>query len=303
MQIAPYTGPLARELEVAIEAAQLAASTVLRYYHDQSADLYTKGDGSPLTDADLAADRIIREILTRAFRDDALLTEESAGTPGRQSNPRCWIVDPIDGTAEFVNRTGEFDVLIALAVQGRPVVGVACQPVTGTLWAAVAGRGAWEIAGGDVVPFRFGPAHTPPRLLTSKWYGGNDPVRIAAMARIARALDTDPPHSVEVGFQARIFAEQVRSWDAYIGLPQLDMGSAANEWDFAAVDLITHEAGGRFTDCWGRLHRYNKRSTQTSGGILASSEGQLHERLLVAIADELPITVPPADPADNPATV
>lgn len=292
-----YIGPYAQELETAIEAARAASGEVLRFYNDQSAETYVKGDGSPVTDADLAADTRIRSMMQSAFPQDALLTEETPDTATRRSNPRCWIVDPIDGTAEYVERTGQFDVLIALAVGGRPVVGVASQPVTGVILAAVAGQGAWEVTPEGNVPLRFAQAATPPRLATSKWYGAQDPVRVAAMIRIAAEMDTNPPVSLNVGFQARLLMDRNRTWDAYVGLPQLDQGSAANEWDFAAVDVITHEAGGRFTDAWGRLHRYNKISPRTSGGILVSSDSGLHDRLLEVIAPELPV-IPPADPGN-----
>lgn len=298
-----YRGAFTRELETALDAGRRASRVILDFYDAQSATTYTKGDGSPVTDADLASDRVIRESISAAFPDDALLTEEGASNLDRLGNDRCWIVDPIDGTAQYVERTGLFDVMIALCVNGRPVVAVSVQPVADRVQAAVAGAGAWEIASGQARRFQITPptvvTHAPPRLVTSKWYGGRDDVRGPAVRRIAGRLGAAPPPILEVGFQSRAFSDAGRTYDAFIGLPSASRESIAQEWDLACVDLITHEAGGRFTDCWGRLHRYNKRSTSISGGILASAGPALHDALLATIAPELPGAMPAEDPADD----
>lgn len=307
MTILDYLGPYRRELETALEAGRYASTSIMEFYEAQSATTYTKGDGSPVTDADLASDRVIRETIARAFPDDALLTEEGTKESGRLTNTRCWIVDPIDGTAQYVARTGLFDVMIALCVEGRPVVAVSVQPVASRIQAAVAGAGAWEIAEGQVSRFTIAPhtslpkvvTHASPRLVSSKWYGGRDADRGEAVRRIAQRLEAVEPPILEVGYQSRAFSAPDRTYDAFIGLPSETRGSIAQEWDLACVDLITHEAGGRFTDCWGRLHCYNKRSTSISGGILASADPELHQALLDAIAPELPATIPAEDPADD----
>lgn len=299
MTFADYRGAYARELETSLEAGRRAATVILEFYEAQSAATYTKGDGSPVTDADLASDRVIRETISNAFPGDALLTEEGAKDVDRLANGRCWIVDPIDGTAQYVARTGLFDVMIALCVDGRPVVAVSVQPVAGRIQAAVAGAGAWEIVDGQVNQLRLAPASTPPRLVSSKWYGGRDDARGTAVRRIARRLGAAEPPILEVGYQSRAFSGSERSYDAFIGLPSEARSSIAQEWDLACVDLITHEAGGWLSDCWGRLHRYNKRSTGISGGILASSDPELHQALLDAIAPELPRARPAEDPADD----
>lgn len=302
-----FRGGYRRELETALDAGRRAAKVIMEFYDAQSAATYTKGDGSPVTDADLASDRVIRETISQAFPDDVLLTEEGASDTDRLANDRCWIVDPIDGTAQYVARTGLFDAMIALCVAGRPVVAVSVQPVVNRIQAAVAGAGAWEIADGVVTTFRIAPhrdlprmvTYEPPRIVTSKWYGGRDDDRGVAIQRIAGRVGAPEPPILEVGYQSRAFAKPGRTYDAFIGLPAASGISIAQEWDLACVDLITHEAGGRLTDCWGRLHRYNKRSTGISGGILASADPGLHRILLDAIAPELPEAVPSEDPADD----
>src|SRR5687767_13892059 len=119
------------ELEFAISTATEAAHEICRFYDANSAKTYTKSDESPVTDADLASDRIIRARIAATYTTDAILTEEGADDDFRLSADRVWIVDPIDGTIQFVSRTGQFDVLIALVVRGRPVVSVMLQPATG----------------------------------------------------------------------------------------------------------------------------------------------------------------------------
>src|SRR4051812_37748069 len=96
-----------RELEVAINAVREAGEAIMRLF--RSASVRTKTDGSPVTEADEASDRIIRAHLAEAFPEDAVLTEEGADDEGRLRSRRCWIADPIDGTAAFVAHENDFD--------------------------------------------------------------------------------------------------------------------------------------------------------------------------------------------------
>lgn len=302
-----YQGPYHKELTVALDALHNATIAILTFYDAQSAETYIKGDGSPVTDADLASDRIIRETISASFPNDALLTEEGAKSYERLSHSRCWIVDPIDGTAQYVARTGLFDVMIALTIDGRPVVAATVNPVSNRFQYAVVGQGAWEVIDGVESRFHITDPQTPPRIAThdpprvvsSKWYGGFEQERGSGVQRIARRLGAIEPPILEVGYQSRNFSDTERTFDAFVGLPQGDRGSIAQEWDLACVDLITHEAGGVLTDCWGRLHRYNKKSTNISGGILASASPDLHARLVAAVAPELPADMPAPDPAED----
>ncbi len=294
-----YSGDYRRELDVAIEAGQQAADVILDFYSAASAETYVKNDGSPVTDADLASDTVIRDILSHAFPEDALLTEEGAKNLDRLERRRVWIVDPIDGTAEYVKHTGLFDVLIALAIDGEPVVAVSVHPVDRHIQAAVISAGAWEIHDGQAERFMIGPSLDPPRIVTSKWYGGLESPRGDAVRRITVRLGSPPAPVMEIGYQSRAFSAAVRRYDGYIGLPPAAGGSIAQEWDLACVDLITREAGGAFTDCWGRRHRYNKRSTGISGGVMASADPKLHAQMLEATIPELPARAPALDPADD----
>lgn len=281
------TASYEREVHVAAAAAKEAGAAIRDLYDRAAAAIYTKGDGSPVTDADLAADRMIRTALTAAFPDDAILTEEGADDQARLRASRCWIVDPIDGTQQFVDRTGEFEVLIALVVDHRPVVGVLYQPVTDTLLAAAADQGAWVERGDLRTSLRLMPVapDSPPRLLTSNWFGAPD--NLPLLRQVAAQLGGAEPAVTPLGVSARQFIPPTPTADVLIGLntkPDLRM---AWEWDFAAPDIIVHEAGGRFTDLSGHLHRYNKPVPRNYGGLLLSVDPVTHDRVLAALKPQI----------------
>lgn len=285
------------ELDIALQAARLASEAIRGFYESREAEIYTKGDGSPVTDADLAADLIIRETIGAAFPNDALLTEEGAKDMARVDRHRCWVVDPLDGTAQFVAGTDRFEVLIALVNDGRPVVAVSAHPPSGVIHAAIAGKGAWQANESGRHPFRLAPSEQPPRIVSSKWYRGLEGRDL--IEKVATELGAGAPPVLEIGFQPRAFEDSIRTYDVFVGLWPDGRESIAQEWDLAASDLIVNEAGGRFTDMWGRLHRYNKRNTSISGGILASADPQVHQRVLDAFEGGRPQAAPPADPADG----
>lgn len=285
------------ELSVAIAAADAAAEGILVFYNAQSAGEYKKDDGSPVTDADIAADKLIREHLVAAFPDDALITEESEQDASRLGKSRAWIVDPIDGTAQFIARNGKFDVLIALAVDKRPVVAVTLQPTTGLMHAAIADQGAWRRENGEWSRFTLSPSHTPPRMVTSVYYiaEGSE----AAVKAVAKKFDSPDPEEMKVGTQARAFDDTQRYYDVFIGFPQPPGTSPGQEWDLAAPDLIINEAGGVYSDLYGRLHLYNKKNTHFSGGLLVSADPEIHLQVLKEMRPFLRDTPPSPEPADD----
>ena len=281
------TAPLAHELSVASTAARESGAVVRDLYERAAAASYVKGDGSPVTDADLAADRIIRHALGTAFPADAILTEEGADDPARLRIARCWVVDPVDGTQQFVERTGEFDVLIALVEGDRPVVGVLYQPVTDTLIAAATDLGAWIERRGERRPLRFLPIapDVPPRLATSSWFGA--PENLPLLQRTADRLGGGTPIVSRLGVTVRGFVPPDHLADALVGHYTDGRATMAWEWDLAAADIVVHEAGGLVTDLWGRLHRYNKPDPRNVGGILLAVDPITHHRVQDALRPEI----------------
>lgn len=261
----------------------------MEFYVKQSAEQYVKNDGSVVTDADLAADEIIRSAILDAFPNDALLTEEGADDEARLSNDRVWIIDPIDGTNQFVNRTGEFDMLIALVVDGRPVVAVTYQPTEDMLLSAVAGQGANIARNGDSAPLRLTPLphEQPPRLMTSVWLGY--PENFPFFERMAIRLGAPAPQVSSVGISLRRIMPEGQLADAVVGYKvgrTIEEQTFAWEWDFAAPDLIIREAGGAMTDLQGHVHRYNKRVPRNERGVIFSVDPFTNARVVDAIALE-----------------
>jgi myo-inositol-1(or 4)-monophosphatase len=271
----------AEELDGAIAAALAAGAVVHDFYERAAAATYEKHDGSPVTDADLAADRVIREVLSQRFPEDAILTEEGRDDRQRLNSRRCWIADPIDGTEQFIWRTGEFDVLVALVEDGQPVAVAGYQPPTRTLVTATVGGGAWQRVG-ERAPARsaFAPVGETIRLATSKWFGapGNAPL----MQAVARRLGAAEGESLVTGFTPRMFLPP-RSFDVMIGVRGGDDQTMASEWDFAVADLVITEAGGRVTDLNGDRFRYNKPIPVNVGGLVAAVDPMTHQRVLAAL--------------------
>jgi 3'-phosphoadenosine 5'-phosphosulfate (PAPS) 3'-phosphatase len=278
------SSPFQKELEVAIAAAVAAGSVVRDLYDRAAAASYEKKDGSPVTDADLASDRVIRAHLTSAFPHDALLTEEGQDDVARLSNPRCWIVDPIDGTEQFIQRTGEFDVLIALVEDGYPVVGVGYQPTADTLVYASKGGGAW-VKRGDAEPERLWndePAGQP-SIATSKWFGA--PGNLEIIAAASGRLGSEPLPPVVTGFAPRIFLAP-RAHDAMVGIRAEPPHDMAHEWDFCAADIVISESGGKTTDLAGNAYRYNKERAVNTGGLVVAATEATHAQVLAAVQAE-----------------
>jgi len=261
--------PLRAELAAACAAARAAGEAAMRFYG--SARAVEKEGGSPVTEADHAANRVIVGTLAAAFPGDAILSEESADPAARLGAHRVWIVDPLDGTREFLAQNGEFAVMIGLAVGGRAVLGAVYQPADDVLFAAAEGQGATLTRAGETVALRCGaPGAGGLRLVGSRSHP--DPL----LARMQEALGiSDVRPSGSVGVKCGLIARGER--DLYVHpVPYL------REWDTCAPEAILREAGGEVTDCRGGPLRYNKPDPRQPHGIVACGPGVL-EGVLAAI--------------------
>ena len=241
--------------------ARAAGAAAMRYYGSASAQV--KADSSPVTLADHAAnDVIIRELRAR-FPEDPILSEESAESPERSAASRLWIVDPLDGTREFLAQNGEFAVMIGLAVAGEAVLGVVYLPESGALYGAARGMGAWVEHDGRRRPLCRMPLSpgAVPRLVVSRSHGQSLTARIQADLGIK-----DATFSGSVGVKcARIAAD---TQDLYVHpAPYL------KEWDTCAPEVLVREAGGVVSDCLGHPLRYNKRNPVQPHGMMAAAPG------------------------------
>ena len=275
--MASYT----HELSVAIAAAQRAGDKIMEMFG--TAEVWRKPDGSLVTEADIASDRIIRHLIGSAFPTDAILSEEASDDELRLLNDRCWVVDPLDGTSAFVRRADDFDVYIALVVDARPVVAVTLQPVTGLMLTATAGGGTQIWRQGQLGQcLAFNNPGDRPRLASRPWLGA--PANLRLLERVARVIS---PHALALcpdeGLGSRSFIPPDNRVDAIVGLAVDDGEIDAWEWDLAAVDLIVREAGGCSTDLLGDHLLFNQPDPRLNSLVL-STDSRTHARILGALA-------------------
>jgi 3'(2'), 5'-bisphosphate nucleotidase len=251
---------LAHEFWVARDLARRAGVAAMRFYGSTSA--LEKSDASPVTEADHAANALIVGSLASLFPADAILSEESRDSERRFRTPRVWIVDPLDGTREFLAQNGEFAVMIGLVEAGEPVLGVVHLPARGVTYGAVRGRGAWVGHPGAWTRLVRGPAVPDGlRLVGSRSHADPLTDRIREVLAIP-----DLQVCGSVGLKCALVAEGAR--DLYIHpVPYL------KEWDTCAPEVILTEAGGWVSDCRGEPLRYNKADPVQPYGILASAAG------------------------------
>ncbi len=238
-------------LQAAKHAARLACAEILEVYATFSAEqVIQKADDSPLTKADLQANAIIQLTLESRFPDIPFLSEENKQIPFsiRSGFPQFWMVDPLDGTKEFVKKNGEFTVNIALITGGRPVLGVVAVPVSGAMYWATMDKGSWTEVDGQVVAIR------------SRTFSEHDQGLRLVASRSHRDVDTE-------AFMARFDQPVIRPSGSSLKIIRLATGEAdiyprfapTMEWDTAAADIILQEAGGQMLNVETRRPlQYNK---------------------------------------------
>ena len=216
-----------------------------------------KADDSALTEADLAAHRHIVAALGALTPELPVLSEESADIPWseRREWSRYWLVDPLDGTREFVKRNGEFTVNIALIDDGVPVLGVVHAPARGDMVHAVRGGPALRETPAGVEPLRARTAGTPLRVAGSRSHG--DP-RIAGFLSRAGAHELVP-----LGSSLKFCLVAGGEADVYLRY------GATSEWDTAAGQCIVEAAGGQVLDLGLAPLAYNRRETLRNPDFIA----------------------------------
>lgn len=256
-------------------ACQLAreAATIVNTFYVGSAEVQYKDDNSPVTEADRSANQHIVDRIQRAYPRDGILSEESKDDLSRLNRERVWIIDPLDGTKEFIARNGEFSVMIGLAVQGRAVLGVVMQPDPGLLYAGAAGVGAFLFEENDQIPLRVS-AKSEPREMILACSRSHRPKVVDKLARTLHI--TQERVSGSVGLKVGLICRQLA--DIY---PHPSPG--CNEWDTCAAQALLEAAGGTMTDCWGNPLLYNRADTRLHNGVLGSNGGS-HEQLVEVVA-------------------
>lgn len=262
---------LENELQIALQVAEKASRSILKFYETDiiaEEKLGADNEFEPVTEADREASRIIVAGLAEAFPDDAILSEEEADdTEKRLSNRRVWIVDPIDGTAGFVKKDGDFSVQIGLSIDGEAAVGVVMQPYLGITTYATKDGGAFIIKKGSA------PEHMSVTDRTSFTQMTMAMTRNHPTHRIQRVIEHFGFANIlrrgSVGLKTGLIANG--ECDIYI-----HPSPRTKLWDTCAPQIILEEAGGRLTDIFGGEIRYDTERLPNLNGILASN-GAAHE--------------------------
>lgn len=239
------------------EIAEEAGRAILDVYHGEI-EVEHKADDSPLTAADLAAHEIIRDRLSELSPEIPQLSEEGGDTPfeTRRQWSRYWLIDPLDGTKEFINRNGQFTVNIALIDDGVPVLGVVHAPELEATWFAAAGAGAYKRSGDEEHALQVAPANSScPRVLTSKSHRGEE-----VDAVLARMPDFEP---VGMGSSLKFCVIAEAGADFY---PRM---GPTSEWDTGAGHAVLRIAGGEVLDLEGAPLRYNQKESILNPYFLA----------------------------------
>jgi 3'(2'), 5'-bisphosphate nucleotidase len=268
---------LNRELEVAIHAARAAGKVILEQYADPEPAFELKPDQSPVTVADKTANASLVAELAAAFPEDAILSEESPDDPVRFSRRRVWILDPLDGTRDFLAKTGDFCVLVGLAVDGKPVLGVAYQPTRDALYYARKGGGAFLETGGATHTITTSKRDQPTELRVgiSRLNPDEGLGKVLAAAGLA-------PRAVQMGASVKHMALARGDLDAVMNL-----SAAEQEWDTCAPEVILTEAGCTVTDGDGHPFLYNQKDLHRRRGSIASN-GRCHNLMIRVMAPCLP---------------
>lgn len=262
------------ELEAACDIAREAGNILLDYY-DETDDgrVRTKAGGSPQSAADRASNAFIVAALRDQFPQDGLLAEESPDDMRRPGEARAWIVDPLDGTREFLERIGQFVVQVAFVYEGDPVVGAVYQPTTETLYYGTPGVGAYRDCDGHSTRLSVSTRERPAsfRCVLSRSH------HLPLSEEMVRMLGIERTERIgSVGLKVAALLEQRA--DLY-----LHPSGYTKLWDTAAPQAILHAAGGVMTDCYGRPLDYSGLDVRNRAGILASN-GRAHARIATLIA-------------------
>ncbi|MGC2636780.1 MAG: 3'(2'),5'-bisphosphate nucleotidase CysQ [Acidobacteriaceae bacterium] len=242
---------LASLLPQVVTLARKAGDAILRVYSEVDPAIEYKRDNSPLTQADMASHHVIVEGLTRLTPEWPVLSEESKEIPfDQRSQWTCfWLVDPLDGTKEFLRRNGEFTVNIALMGRNSPVLGVVYAPAMDVMYYAAKGAGAWKSDGkaSSPVPIRTAQsANDHLRVVVSRSHGSGEE-NLDRFTGGAQRCEFVPMGS---SLKFCLVAEGVADLYPRTG-PTM-------EWDTAAAQCIVEQAGGQVTDLDGNPMQYNK---------------------------------------------
>lgn len=237
--------------EVLAIARRAGVEILSLYYSSEELEVTVKEDDTPLTQADLAADHIITEQLSALSQRYPVLSEESVQTDfnERKTWSHYWLVDPLDGTREFIHRTNDFTVNIALVVEQKPILGVVHAPAHGVSYVGAHGVGVFKVSAESLwQPIQVRAKPDKPTVVVSRFHNSG-----GTLAQHLRHMGDCTITPVGSALKPCLIAEGVA--DLYIRL------GPTSEWDTAASQCILELAGGRMSDLSGQVLCYNTKAS------------------------------------------
>jgi len=253
------------ELDIAIRAAREAGNKILEIYQ-RDFTISKKNDDSPITDADLKSNEIIKKILSHT--QHSILSEEDEDDQNRLSKDTIWIVDPLDGTSDFIDKTGEFTVMIALIKNKKPVLGVIGWPTEKTFFVAQKGSGAFRYSNDE---WRKISVTTEETISKCRVIGSRHHLSDKEKSFIKKLGIKD---FTSIGSSLKVGKISSGEAEAYITTT-----NKMKEWDSAASYCVISEAGGKMTDMSGNDITYNNKQVFHQNGILVTN-GLIHEKII-----------------------
>lgn len=247
-----------------------AGEAIMQIYGEEDFGVSAKDDNSPLTRADIAAHKVIEAGLKALTPDIPLLSEESVAIPWeeRRQWQRYWLVDPLDGTKEFIKRNGEFTVNIALIEAGEPILGAVYVPTQDLLYCGLRDGGAWKIERGEqhrITVNKLTPEQKVLRVVASRSH--RDEHLANWISKMKERFDE--VELCNMGSSLKICLVAEGRADVY---PRF---APTSEWDIAAAHAVLEAAGGELLDLEGRPYRYNTKADLLNPYFMALSDESL----------------------------
>jgi myo-inositol-1(or 4)-monophosphatase len=251
-------------LQETITIAQAAGEAIMGYYQD-AFTVKDKSPDNPVTDADLAADKLLRERLLILLPEAGWLSEETADNPARLNKKLLWVVDPLDGTKEFVMGIPEFTVSIGLVEDGLPILGVVYNPPTGELFAGYKGGGVTYNGQPTAVTLRN-------QLPGAFVHASRSEIKKGEFAPFENMFELKIVGSVAYKLAQVAAGQADATWSR----------GPKHEWDVCAGAFLVQEAGGTAVDLSGDPMRFNKSFAKVNGVV--ADNGRIHQDLMAALA-------------------
>ena len=246
-----------KTLEVCKHLALLAGEAIMEIY-ETDFGVVQKEDSSPLTQADMRANKIIVEGLKKEFPHYAILSEEEKDSADRLENDWCFIVDPLDGTKQFIKKDGQFTVNIALSYQGKVVVGVVYAPALNELYYAAKGLGSFlDTANSLEIPLQVSHKLNELTIVMSELH------RSEKEEELLEAQSTKISQVISCGSSLKGCMVAAGKADVYYRY------GLTCEWDVAAMQCVVEQAGGLFMQLDATPMTYNRKNVLNEKGFLA----------------------------------